>query len=184
MDFTLSAVENSLTRYLDSSDSLASSQSINSTINAISTELSNFSTESKIFDELGAYNTFVRPKSYVVGERKEFEERNGTIIYKNIYVTAEHIPIGRVLKSFFELSGVFRETMTYLQKLEFNADKIQCNYVQGALWREKKKFGNKIVLPLILYFDDFETDNPLGSHQGLAKCGAVYVTIACLPPEF
>lgn len=42
---------------------------------------------------------------------------------------------------------------------------------------------NKIILPLFLYFDDFEVNNPLGSHAGCQKLGAVYVSLSCLPPE-
>lgn len=33
---------------------------------------------------------------------------------------------------------------------------------------------NGIVLPYLLYFDDFEVGNPLGSHKGSYKVGAVY----------
>lgn len=41
-----------------------------------------------------------------------------------------------------------------------------------------------MIFPLFLYFDEFEPNNPLGSHRGIAKCGAVNVSIPCLPPEF
>lgn len=41
---------------------------------------------------------------------------------------------------------------------------------------------DKIVLPVYLYFDEFETRNPLGSHAGEEKLGGVYVSLACLPP--
>lgn len=39
-------------------------------------------------------------------------------------------------------------------------------------------------MPLILYFDDLETSNPLGSHAGVYKVGAVYFTLASLPSEY
>ncbi|XP_026823800.1 uncharacterized protein LOC105276340 [Ooceraea biroi] len=39
-------------------------------------------------------------------------------------------------------------------------------------------------MPLILYFDDFETCNPLGSHAGIYKLGAIYFTIASVPPKY
>jgi hypothetical protein len=34
-----------------------------------------------------------------------------------------------------------------------------------------------------LYFDDLDINNPLGSHAGNQKLGAVYILLACLPPE-
>lgn len=39
------------------------------------------------------------------------------------------------------------------------------------------------ILPLILYFDDFESGNALGSHAGQYKLGAVYVSIGTVPPD-
>lgn len=39
-------------------------------------------------------------------------------------------------------------------------------------------------MPLILYYDDFETCNPLGSHAGIYKLGAIYFTIASIPPKY
>lgn len=56
------------------------------------------------------------------------------------------------------------------------------NFIQGSLWKDMTaKFQNKIVMPLFLFFDDYENNNPLGSHKGVAKCGAVYLSIPCLP---
>jgi len=37
---------------------------------------------------------------------------------------------------------------------------------------------------LILYFDDIEINNPLGSHANIRKLGAVYFSLACIPYEF
>ncbi|XP_070525543.1 uncharacterized protein [Cardiocondyla obscurior] len=53
------------------------------------------------------------------------------------------------------------------------------------MWKKVKlNFSNKIVLPIILYFDDFEINNSLGSHRNIHKLGALYFTIACLPFEY
>jgi hypothetical protein len=38
------------------------------------------------------------------------------------------------------------------------------------------------LLPYVLYYDDFESGNPLGSHKGVHKIGAVYMSLRCLPP--
>lgn len=44
----------------------------------------------------------------------------------------------------------------------------------------KKTFDGRIVLSLLLYQDDFETNNPLGSQKGV-KIGSVYTVVSCLP---
>lgn len=67
-----------------------------------------------------------------------------------------------------------------------NTDGEISNIVQGSVWREKvaRYFPGKTVLPLEVYFDDFEPDNALGSHAGDHKMGALYYTISYIPSEF
>lgn len=38
-----------------------------------------------------------------------------------------------------------------------------------------------IVIAIIVYFDDFEPNNAIGSRSGSHKIGGVYIKIACLP---
>lgn len=59
------------------------------------------------------------------------------------------------------------------------------NFVQGKLWKEKIKplFVDEFVLPIIIYYDDFETADA-GTHMCVNKIGAVYFCIPCLPPEY
>lgn len=61
------------------------------------------------------------------------------------------------------------------------------NIVQSLAWQEKTldytQTENTLVLPLILSSDAYENNNPLGSHRGICKTNAVYLSIACLPPE-
>lgn len=45
-------------------------------------------------------------------------------------------------------------------------------------------YEDKIVFPLILNYDDYEPNNALGSHKGISKCGAVYLSIPVLLPAF
>ena len=47
-----------------------------------------------------------------------------------------------------------------------------------------KKFGDKFVLSIFIYYDDFEINNPLGSHAAVNKLGGVYFPTPCLPPEY
>lgn len=58
--------------------------------------------------------------------------------------------------------------------------------MQSNVWKNKlKSQPYKIILPYFLYFDDYETNNALGSHTGLQKLGDVSKSFnLCLPPEF
>ncbi|CAD6229255.1 GSCOCG00012098001-RA-CDS, partial [Cotesia congregata] len=66
-----------------------------------------------------------------------------------------------------------------------NTLKIIRNIVQGSLWDDRiKRKGNKdIVLPLIAFYDNLETGNPLRSHSRINKLGAVHTSIATVPPN-
>lgn len=74
--------------------------------------------------------------------------------------------------------------MIYKQKLQNDVD-IFSNFIQGNLWKRKvENMKEKEVLPLFLFFDDFETGNALGSHAGDNKLTGVYLNIPCFPPEY
>lgn len=49
----------------------------------------------------------------------------------------------------------------------------------GEIWNANKNIhGNKIILPLILFFDDVKINNPLGTHKNINKLGAIYCSLA------
>ncbi|KAB0794561.1 hypothetical protein PPYR_10383 [Photinus pyralis] len=60
------------------------------------------------------------------------------------------------------------------------------NLIHGSVYQNllKSQTENKIIFPLLLYFDDFESGNPLGSKAGNYKIGALYYTIATIPPIY
>ncbi|PIK54459.1 hypothetical protein BSL78_08672 [Apostichopus japonicus] len=41
-----------------------------------------------------------------------------------------------------------------------------------------------IVIPLLLYYDDFETANPLGAKRGIHKLGGFYISVLSLPVKY
>lgn len=143
----------------------------------VSSELMCFST----FDRM---KTFIKPVSYLLGKQRRTIRNKGFQITRWMPVTAQFIPLRRVLETFFKVPGILDETLEYINSFKNNSQIIY-NFMQGDLWRELScDDGDKIYLPLFLAFDDYETDNPLGAHKGIAKCGAVYISIPCLPPRY
>lgn len=121
----------------------------------------------------------------------EYFRINGTYIapqqievtHLDLKCSYQFFPLRATLKELFEFPGYYDNIMSYVNQLE-NSDILLSNVVQGLFWRQKKILHqNRVVLPLFVYNDDFETNNPLGSHRGVSKIGAVYVLIPCLPPE-
>jgi len=79
---------------------------------------------------------------------------------------------------------MFEIILDYISYLKTTESELISSFLQSQLWKEKFRMNqNKIILPLFLYFDDFELNNPLGSHAGCKKLGALYVSLSCLPPE-
>ena len=95
-----------------------------------------------------------------------------------------HIPLKDSLKAFLEIPGLFKKVLDYVQKLSKSSE-IVTNCLRAKLWMEKysEKFTNEIVLPLLVFHDDLEVGNALGSKAGKNKFGATYISIACLPPS-
>ena len=72
----------------------------------------------------------------------------------------------KISRQFFELPKMDDNTKIYLEPLE-KQKKLVTNIVQRDFWKRKKIFfGNKHFFPLLLYQDDFETNNPLGTYEG------------------
>lgn len=136
----------------------------------------------KQFESCGS---FIKPETYVIGTTLDEKNCPGEIAIVPSLVSGQFIPLRLVLKGFLELPNVLKTILDYMKILENNLD-FFCNIIQGKLWKENiaPNLLNKLVLPLIFYFDDYETNKELGSHTGVHKLGATYCKIACLPPEF
>ena len=59
---------------------------------------------------------------------------------------------------------------------------ILSNFIQGDLWAKRYSSSEKLIFPLFVYFDEFETGNAMGSHGG-EETLEVYVSLVCLPPH-
>lgn len=98
-----------------------------------------------------------------------------------------YVPLKHSLKIFSQIPNMFENICNYIEYLKFQSiySNIVTNLMQARLWQ--RKYANEkvdgILLPLFLYYDDFECGNPLGSHVGVNKFGALYASIGCLPPE-
>lgn len=83
-------------------------------------------------------------------------------------------------ETLLEISNVFDVIYSNMVKL-YNTTACS-NIIQSVLWTKVIAIDrNKIVLPIFLYYDEFEVANPLGSHAGVYKMRATYFSIGYLP---
>ncbi|CAI6372385.1 unnamed protein product [Macrosiphum euphorbiae] len=147
----------------------------------IKNALGNFKTEHKRFNFFAEKGTYIEPKEVVIGQRLNKIIKNGVSILEPINCSQQFIPLSKVLKQFFSLENILGETLENMTNLMSNKS-VLGNFIQGTFWQSRiKKFEGKTVLPLFLFFDDFESGNVLGSHSGIHKLGAVYVSLPCIP---
>lgn len=132
----------------------------------------------KYLEKLGLY---IKSIEYVTGER--FDLLQNDVLKAKAY-SAQFVPISPILKLFLELPCVFPEIIKYINDLKCSSN--ISNIIQTDFWKNKLKHFQQsdLVLPLFLYFDEFEIGNPLGSHAGIHKIGAIYWSIPCIPPNY
>ncbi|KAK5647312.1 hypothetical protein RI129_002204 [Pyrocoelia pectoralis] len=92
-----------------------------------------------------------------------------------------YIPILKTLKFLLNNSS-FRNLMHYDMEVSKNTmNKIS----DGQMYNSNLFFlNNRDAFQLQLYFDEFESVNPLGSKTGGHKIGAIYMTITNIPNHF
>lgn len=80
-----------------------------------------------------------------------------------------------------ELPNVFTSIMDYINNCKNNTTLLTSVY-HGEMWNSIELKQNECILPIALFFDDFEINNPVGSHKSIHKLGAVYLSLIGLPP--
>ena len=81
--------------------------------------------------------------------------------------------------------GVQNKCRLYAKLINDKDENNLSHFIQAELFAPfAAQFKKKIYLPLMLFYDEFECNNPLGSHAGVDKLGAIYTSLMCLPPEF
>lgn len=95
------------------------------------------------------------------------------------------VDIQQLFTVIFSKTNLLSIILNYVE--EINSSTSFCNIIQSPLWKKKIKDLNPdnkeniILIPVIIYFDDFEILNPLGSHSGQEKIGGLYIKILALP---
>lgn len=98
----------------------------------------------------------------------------GDIYYNEKITKGTLLPLKLQFKQFFENSNNFKIIYGRLLSLKAS-ENVLSNFVQGKLCEKKiTQFEGKIVFPYFLYIDDFEINNPLGSHATYQSIAAIY----------
>lgn len=132
----------------------------------------------KYFEQKG---TLILPNEILLSTLCEFNNVNG---YHSVSYSMQIIPLNLVLQKFFSQGSILEETLMYVRSINLNSPEIT-NIMQGKVWGDKLQklvsSDKEINLPIIVFYDDFEINNPLGSHAGIHKIGGLYISLPFLP---
>lgn len=153
--------------------------------------LSEFKDINDAFKRFESYYKFLKHMKiqdlYMDPQIVEINNTIGPIISNNEPILDEIVtyqclmPIKYQIKKFFELPGVFEETINYMYHLEKQSGTL----LQSSSWQKKMRTRqNRINFPYILYSDECEIDNPLGAHAGQHSLTNLYYYFPVIPRNF
>jgi hypothetical protein len=120
-----------------------------------------------------------------VGRRNFYDKVFGMVPPLRISVNEELIgyvlPIQQTLQQYFNNPDVHRNVFNNTDDNPLPS--CMLNFSHGAYVREHLTFHNTSHLQIILYSDDVELCNPLGSSKGIHKLTLFYYTLGNLPPQ-
>lgn len=111
---------------------------------------------------------------------QETDGVTGTVKQVTVRDTFQYVPLKPMLKLILETPGTM-EKISDWRKLETTALE---DFRDGEVFRTNHLFSEEFSVPLLIYCDDCEMVNPLGSKTSVHKLGFIYFTIKCLPPEY
>lgn len=107
----------------------------------------------------------IQPVSYCVGTMSTCKILDNNAMFNIQSVPAHFIPLRKLLKYIFELPHVLHLTLKNIKEINESCSRDIFDFLGSPLWNEiSKNYTGNIVIPIFLFFDDFEINNPLGSH--------------------
>lgn len=124
----------------------------------------------------------VEPLEIVLGVRYDSRRNKRTGTYDQVPVkeTFVYIPILDTLKFMFRNTDICKHFETEFQ----TTPDVYKDFSDGSYCKGHPLFSQHNSLKIQLYYDDFETSNPLGSKHGIHKIGCLYFVLRNLPPKF
>lgn len=147
-------------------------------------ELSFLKSEYLFTKEILNSSSFVSASTILIHKENETQTlTDGNILIKSMDYSIEmlhlHVLFSYLLNNFEYLDLIVKymnESMNF---------KFLRSFLQSNFWKNKipKNEETTLFLPLLIYGDDFEPNNCIGSHAGFHKIGGFYCKFLCLPEE-
>ncbi|KAL1255351.1 hypothetical protein QQF64_013412 [Cirrhinus molitorella] len=113
-----------------------------------------------------------------VSYTQQRDSQTGTVKQVAVQDTFQRIPLCPLLKVILESPGTMEKIMEWKMKLN-DSNSLD----DTTVLKTSSVFPTEPSVPLLLYNDDCEMVNSLGSKTSIHKLGFIYFTLKCLPPE-
>ncbi|XP_058974396.1 uncharacterized protein LOC131800730 [Musca domestica] len=133
----------------------------------------NFKNEYKFLKYIEKENLYQSAKPFLLSNTIEPKVSRGNPDLRPVFLNYYMMPIRFQIKKFFQLPNILHSTLNNID--ESIKSSTLSNFVCGEIFRTKLiNMQKQYVIPFILYFDDYEINNPLGSHK-YSICAAYYI---------
>lgn len=135
----------------------------------------------KKINELGYFSY---PQTVIINTTTEIKTINNIPKIVNSKITIQTIDLTELFGKLFNNTNMLLDIYNHMQVLNDRNNGFISNIIQTKYWKDRIKYldsARTLNLPLFVYCDDFEPNNPLGSRAKIKKMGGVYVTIPCFP---
>ncbi|XP_067625781.1 uncharacterized protein [Eurosta solidaginis] len=138
------------------------------------------SSEYRFLKSIENEEIFKFPSSYTISEEiSEIVINNSPGLHSN-KVVGVIMPIKFQIAKYFQSKSNLKDTLENMQTLKYN-NQCYTNVIHGETWEKKIcDFNEKLVIPYIIYYDDFGIDNPLGSHAAVQTVCGIYYSFATI----
>lgn len=127
---------------------------------------------------LEKYSQIIMPKEYSLGSRLEQRVRDNKRQEVIVSDTFMYVPILKSLEKLVSSPDIYQ---CFSKVVPSNSNSIE-SFKDTVAFKTNCLFSrNPNSIQIQLFYDDFETVNPLGSKRGIHKLGAFYFTIKNLP---
>lgn len=118
---------------------------------------------------------YVKPQAVCLGDEWEWNVTNGEQKLEMISQYGYYIDLFSSLKGLLSNPAV-RQELSYTHE---SSDDIMRDFCDGVFYKQHPVFSyHRFALQFIIYYDDIEVANPLGSRAGNQKLGCFYFTLA------
>lgn len=177
----VSSILQSITEPIKSSQPFSdSNHSLSNFLSFCQNPFRNIETEYKFFKSISNSNQFAKPLLFNVHNEICEIILDGTPSLDASKVKGCLMPLNFQFKKFFELPTVLLTTLENAKNLS-NISHITHCLNSSSFKKKVDLYSEKTIIPYYLYIDDFEINNPLGSHATVDSICGVYYNFPSLP---